>query len=192
MPTEDFFKRTATFKGLSLNDNVGILTGADVPWNLYTGVPIGSRFFHTNGTEYKKISASDLQAGWAIAYVITELPTPQYVYSPSTVNNATTTYVNIVTLNATTVIGKSYLAKFSGIAKTPTSQGCTIGYFNGATEVTNSGYRINHVDSELCINLTLLIVAVATTTSITLKMKSRGAGSTCSVRNAAITFEVAQ
>lgn len=193
MPTEDFFKRTATFKGLSLNDNIGILTGSDVPWNTYTGVPLGSRYFKHDGVEYKKIGASDLQAGWAIDYT-NSLPqvvptTTQYAYNSATVSNATVTYVNAVSLVATTIVGITYLAKFSGIAKTPTSQGCTIGFFNGATEVTNSGFRINHLDTELLVNLVLPITATSTSTNIILKIKSGSAGKTCTLRNSLISLE---
>jgi hypothetical protein len=189
---QDFYKRSSTFKALSLGDGIGILTGIGNPWDEYINVPLGSRYYKQDGTEWKKVGAGDTVGNWQRDYSVIAVPSlypTQYAYNSATVNNGNTTYVNGASLVANTEIGKTYLARFSGIIKTPTSQGCTVGYFNGATEITNSGFRINHTNTDGSINLVLPIVATANTTTITIKIKSLASGSTCSIRNSLVSLE---
>lgn len=189
---QDFTKRSSTFKALSLGDNIGILTGIGNPWDEYTNVPLGSRYYKQDGTEWKKVGLTDTVNDWQRDYSIISVPSlypTQYAYNSATVSNGTTTYVSAVTLNANTEIGKTYLARFSGIVKTPTSQGCKIGYFNSSTELTNSGFRINHNDTESTINLVIPITATLVTTTLSLRIKSNSNIAVATIRHSLISLE---
>jgi hypothetical protein len=192
---EDFYKRTATFKGLSLNDNIGILTGSDFPWNAYTNVPLGSRYFKQDGTEYKKIGTGNTSLDWVIDYTVLTAPsvgfTKQYVHSFATTSTGLTTDVTVATLAATGLtIGVTYLVTYEGIINTPKSgEYAVVSTYSGSTLLTSTTYDTNSDFQNIPMSLSIPVVATATAQSFSLRIRSSNATKIVSVTKPFILIE---
>lgn len=60
----DFNRRPLECRALVMNDEIGLCSGVDFPWEEWRNVPFGSRFFRADGSEWKKISTDDGPDGW--------------------------------------------------------------------------------------------------------------------------------
>lgn len=60
------------------NDVIGVLGGSAAPWDAYVNVPVGSRYFKSDGTWYYKSGAGDTAGDWtALDIVGSECACPQ-------------------------------------------------------------------------------------------------------------------
>lgn len=65
--------------GIGAQDDVrGILAGAGNPWDAYINVPIGSRYFKSDGKWYWKSGAGDTSGDWTEIAVVSATETPIY------------------------------------------------------------------------------------------------------------------
>ncbi len=52
MPDQDFDRAHEVEGGISFNDVLGLGGGVENPWDVFTGAPVGSVYFRSDGTRF--------------------------------------------------------------------------------------------------------------------------------------------
>ncbi len=192
---QDFYKRSSTFKALSLGDGIGILTGIGNPWNEYINVPLGSRYYKQDGTEWKKVGLGDTESNWSLDYTVFNVPannfTKQYFSSLLTVSTGSTTDIVVAILNSTGLtVGTTYLVRYEGILNTPKgAEYMTVGLYQNSNLLVSKVYDTNTDFQNIPMSLTVPILATSATDSFSIKIKTSNNGKIVSIAKPFILLE---